>query len=148
MFQGVGETLRGTLNSTIDSRFPSRNAEKAARIQAHNDSVLERGRAEMEGLPRGRYNQTQPHEPERESSIPGSWPGQGEGYDGHSIAATPSGYEGSVAPTWGLGGRDSVPDTGAGPGRTSSPDEGGMSKGIRKLFKRKPVAAGEPGSAR
>jgi hypothetical protein len=122
--------------------------------------VLERGRAEMEGLPRGRHNQNTNqtysntsgsgvHEPERESSIPGSWPGQGEGaYDGHSIAATPSGYEGSVAPTW--GGRDSVPDNGAGigVGRTSSPDEPGKSKGIRKLFKRKPVAAGEPGAAR
>jgi hypothetical protein len=51
--QGVGETLRGTLNSTVDRRFPSKNAEKAARTNAKNEEILERGRAEMEGIPGG-----------------------------------------------------------------------------------------------
>lgn len=49
----MGETLRGTLNSTIDRRFPSKNAEKAAMINARNDSVLAKGRTEMEAVPGG-----------------------------------------------------------------------------------------------
>lgn len=49
--QGVGETLRGTLNSEIDNRIPRRNAEKQAAIRAQNEAVLARGRAEMAGIP-------------------------------------------------------------------------------------------------
>lgn len=39
------------MNSAVDRRFPRKNADKAARINAHNEEVLEKGRAEMEGLP-------------------------------------------------------------------------------------------------
>lgn len=49
----MGETLRGTLNSTIDRRFPSKNADKAALINARNDNVLAKGRTEMEAVPGG-----------------------------------------------------------------------------------------------
>ncbi|KAM3422062.1 hypothetical protein BST61_g2438 [Cercospora zeina] len=47
---GVGETLRGTLNNEIDTRFPRRNAEKAAIANAKNQAALERGQTEMQGL--------------------------------------------------------------------------------------------------
>lgn len=51
LIQGVGETLRGTLNSTIDHRFPRGNAEKAAAADAKNQAVLARGQNEMAGIP-------------------------------------------------------------------------------------------------
>ncbi|KAF2214372.1 hypothetical protein CERZMDRAFT_83078 [Cercospora zeae-maydis SCOH1-5] len=47
---GVGETLRGTLNNEIDTRFPRRNAEKAAIANAKNQAAMERGQTEMQGL--------------------------------------------------------------------------------------------------
>ncbi|GIZ37870.1 hypothetical protein CKM354_000130100 [Cercospora kikuchii] len=47
---GVGETLRGTLNNEIDTRFPRRNAEKAAIANAKNQAALDRGQSEMQGL--------------------------------------------------------------------------------------------------
>ncbi|KAK4946365.1 hypothetical protein LTR10_014563 [Elasticomyces elasticus] len=118
---GVGETLRGTLNSTIDSRFPSRDAEKAARIEAHNAAVLEKGRAEMEG-------------------IPGGWPARehGNGAPAHDITTGAPATTGATAPT--------APTTSANqPQRNISPGESGKPRSLGKLFKRKPVAAGEQG---
>ena len=50
MLQGVGETLRGTINSEVDSRFGRRNPEKAAMIDAKNQATLEGGQREMAGL--------------------------------------------------------------------------------------------------
>ena len=47
---GVGETLRGTLNSEMDNRFPRKNADKAAAANAKNQSVLQTGQREMEGV--------------------------------------------------------------------------------------------------
>ncbi|KAI5361727.1 hypothetical protein Slin14017_G084600 [Septoria linicola] len=47
---GVGETLRGTLNNEIDTRFPRKNAEKAAIANAKNQAALHRGQTEMAGL--------------------------------------------------------------------------------------------------
>ncbi len=41
--QGVGETLRGTLNSTVDRRFHA-----SPEQQAYNDRVLQGGRQEIE----------------------------------------------------------------------------------------------------
>ncbi len=111
--QGVGETLRGTLNSTVDRRFPSKNPEKAARTNAYNDEILEKGRSEMEG-------------------IPGSWPTQ----EPHDYQAAP-GYDSATLP------HESVAP---GTAREVSPTAEEKSKGLRKLFKRKPV--GEQGMAR
>jgi hypothetical protein len=46
---GVGETLRGTLNSNIDRRIPlSRNAENQAAIVKGYDDIAAAGRSEME----------------------------------------------------------------------------------------------------
>ena len=46
---GVGETLRGTLNSNIDRRIPgSRNAEQQAAIVKGHDDIAAAGRSEME----------------------------------------------------------------------------------------------------
>ena len=50
-FQGVGETLRGTLNSSIDSRFGHASPETLA----HNQQTLDAGRAEIET---GRFDQS------------------------------------------------------------------------------------------
>ncbi|KAK3687089.1 hypothetical protein LTR37_019156 [Vermiconidia calcicola] len=47
---GVGETLRGTLNNEVDSRFHSRNPEKAAAINAKNQQTMMAGQREMAGL--------------------------------------------------------------------------------------------------
>lgn len=49
----MGETLRGTLNSTIDRRFPSKKPEKAALVNSRNEDVLAKGRMEIEGIPGG-----------------------------------------------------------------------------------------------
>jgi hypothetical protein len=49
----VGETLRGTLNNEIDTRFARQNPEKAAIANAKNQAALERGQREMAGLPEG-----------------------------------------------------------------------------------------------
>lgn len=46
---GVGETLRGTLNSNIDRRFPgSGDKEKHAAIVQRHDDVVAAGRSEIE----------------------------------------------------------------------------------------------------
>lgn len=58
--QGIGETLRGTLNSSIDDRYASSNAEKAAAARAKNQAVLDRGRHEVEGIPRRQHHPTEP----------------------------------------------------------------------------------------
>lgn len=50
MFQGVGETLRGTLNNEIDSRYSRRDPTKAAAVNAKNQATLEAGQREMAGL--------------------------------------------------------------------------------------------------
>ncbi|KAK4543752.1 hypothetical protein LTR36_004785 [Oleoguttula mirabilis] len=47
---GVGETLRSTLNSEIDNRYPRRDPEKAAAAEAKNRAEMERGYREMAGL--------------------------------------------------------------------------------------------------
>lgn len=47
---GVGETLRGTLNDSVDRHVPGGNAEARAAAQAKNNAVLDRGRNEMGGL--------------------------------------------------------------------------------------------------
>jgi len=47
---GVGETVRGTLNNEIDTRFPRSNSQKAALANAKNQSVLENGHREMAPL--------------------------------------------------------------------------------------------------
>nr|OQO28563.1 hypothetical protein B0A51_05609 [Rachicladosporium sp. CCFEE 5018] len=54
---GVGETLRGTLNNEVDSRFPRHNAEKAAAAEAKNRSTLDRGNAELARLQASRSHQ-------------------------------------------------------------------------------------------
>lgn len=48
--QGVGETIRGTLNNEVDSRFPRSDSQKAAQANAKNQSVLESGYREMAPL--------------------------------------------------------------------------------------------------
>lgn len=47
---GVGETLRGTLNSEIDNRFPRKDVNKAAAANAKNQNVLQTGQRELEGV--------------------------------------------------------------------------------------------------
>ncbi|KIW70510.1 hypothetical protein PV04_02772 [Phialophora macrospora] len=104
---GVGETLRGTLNSTIDQRFPSKNPEKAARVNAYNDEILERGRTEME-------------------AIPGGWPAhENPEYQPMPVHDSTTMPQETVVP---------------GTAREFSPPVDEKSKGLRKLFKRKPVA--------
>lgn len=48
--QGVGETLRGTLNNEVDSRFSRHDPDKAAAANAKNRATLEAGQREMAGL--------------------------------------------------------------------------------------------------
>ena len=47
--QGVGETLRGTLNNNIDQRWSkhSSNPDKMAYVNTKNQATLEAGRREM-----------------------------------------------------------------------------------------------------
>lgn len=52
--QGVGETVRGTFNNEIDSRFPRSNSQKAATANAKNQAVLENGNREMARVSMGR----------------------------------------------------------------------------------------------
>ncbi|KAI1610052.1 hypothetical protein EDD36DRAFT_62981 [Exophiala viscosa] len=113
---GIGETLRGTLNSSIDKRFPPGDAEKAAMVQAHNAAVLEKGRAEIDG-------------------IPGGWPKHEQGAAAHDITTGAPATTGATAPSTSLNQ----------PQRSVSPGENGKSRTLGKLFKRKPVAAGEQG---
>ncbi|TKA82551.1 hypothetical protein B0A55_02280 [Friedmanniomyces simplex] len=47
---GVGETLRGTLNSEVDNRLSRRNPDKAAAVNAKNRADIERGQQEMARL--------------------------------------------------------------------------------------------------
>ena len=89
MTQGVGETVRGTLNNEIDARFPRSNSQKAAAANAKNLSVLEAGNREMAGVRRSvdyRRSQEVPpappvrssvaHEPLPQQLMPGSPPSQ------------------------------------------------------------------------
>ena len=48
--KGVGETLRGTINNEVDSRFQRRNPEKAAEANAKNQATLAAGERELAGL--------------------------------------------------------------------------------------------------
>lgn len=48
--QGVGESLRGTLNNEIDTRFPRKNPEKAAAANAKNQAAINTGNTEIQGL--------------------------------------------------------------------------------------------------
>lgn len=68
--QGVGETLRGTLNSTIDQNFPRKNADKAAVANAKNDAVMQRGRNEMENI---NNRPDQPRAPMHDQTGHGQW---------------------------------------------------------------------------
>lgn len=104
--QGVGETLRGTLNSGIDSRFPiSRNAEKNAAINARNQAVLEKGDREMAGLRnRGGLEPTisppQPPPPTQTQGVTGSGNTASENrYPNPNHARRPSGPESAAAGT-------------------------------------------------
>ncbi len=60
----MGETLRGTLSTAVDKRFPVKNEEKAAVTNARNEEILQKGRAEMEGIPGSWPGHEQYHEPE------------------------------------------------------------------------------------
>jgi hypothetical protein len=68
LLQGVGETLRGTLNSAVDQNFPRKNEKKAAYANAKNEEVLARGREEMQHAKPG-YERTATND----QVIPGSW---------------------------------------------------------------------------
>lgn len=129
MKQGVGETLRGTLNSTIDKRFPAKNAEKAAMIDAHNQAVLEKGRTEMEG-------------------IPGGWPAHVE-YEHDAAAPAHHITTAGAAPATASAAQAQPTTTSVNqqePPRNVSPRDGSdKSRSLGKLFKRKAVAAGEQG---
>lgn len=60
----MGETLRGTLSTAVDKRFPVGGNEKAALTNARNEAILQKGRAEMEGIPGSWPGHEQYHEPE------------------------------------------------------------------------------------
>ena len=66
--KGVGETLRGTLNSAVDQNFPRKDADKAAVANAKNEEVLARGRSEMQHA-KPDYQRTATGE----QVVPGSW---------------------------------------------------------------------------
>ncbi|RMY13345.1 hypothetical protein D0868_02067 [Hortaea werneckii] len=51
---GVGETLRGTLNSEVDNRLQRRNPTKNSAAREKNAQVMQRGEREMAGLREGR----------------------------------------------------------------------------------------------
>ncbi|GAB7327673.1 hypothetical protein MBLNU13_g11503t1 [Cladosporium sp. NU13] len=95
---GVGETVRGTLNNEIDTRFPRSNSQKAAAANAKNQSVLEAGNREMAGVSMRRSQdrrrsqevpqapQTRPsvaHEPMPQQLMPGPPPN-------HALSGPPS----------------------------------------------------------
>ena len=85
-------------------------------IEAHNAAVLQKGRAEIDG-------------------IPGGWPAHERGAPAHDTTTGAPAPTGATAPT------TFVTD----PQRNVSPGEGGKSRTLGKLFKRKPVAVGEQG---
>lgn len=143
-FQGVGETLRGTINNTVDQNFPRKNEKKAAKANAKNDAVLARGREEVAGIrghrqvppipqgggythlpqehpPPSSAPPVKPPSPQRtatsEQTVPGSWSPE---YDGAADGAG-----------------------GHGPESSNREREREKSKSISKLFKRKPVTAKE-----
>ncbi|RMZ07447.1 hypothetical protein D0862_04276 [Hortaea werneckii] len=51
---GVGETLRGTLNTEVDNRLQRRNPSKNSAAREKNAAVMQRGEREMAGLREGR----------------------------------------------------------------------------------------------
>ena len=71
ILQGVGETLRGTLNSTIDQNFPRSNTNKAAAANAKNEGVLNKGRSEMQHVNTGRNVPTTAQRTETDAAAPG-----------------------------------------------------------------------------
>ena len=51
--------MRGTLNSAVDEKFPSKKAEKAALVNAHNAEVLARGRSEISTMSQRNHHSSQ-----------------------------------------------------------------------------------------
>ncbi|KAI7201093.1 hypothetical protein KC365_g18788, partial [Hortaea werneckii] len=72
---GVGETLRGTLNSEVDNRLQRRNPDKNSAAREKNAQVMQRGEREMAGLREGRGLGTT-------VAPAGGVPGEGEGEAG------------------------------------------------------------------
>ena len=160
--QGVGETLRGTFNNTVDQNFPRKNDKKAAKANAKNDAVLARGREEVSAIPgRGGHRPVPP--------IPPQQPPSGGGYTHlpQEHPPPPPSATGGVPPSlappvkppspqrtatseqtvpgmWSPeydGAEGGVgPDAGTAAGRDREREK---SKSISKLFKRKPVTAKE-----
>jgi len=79
-------------------------------IEAHNRGVLEKGRAEIDG-------------------IPGGWPKHEHGAPAHDITTGTPTTTGATAPMTSV----------SQPERNVSPGESGKSRTLGKLFKRKPV---------
>ena len=140
--KGIGETLRGTLNSAIDEQYPRKNADKAAAARLKNESVLNRGRGEMAGIPTryGTRTETRPEtrpeaQPESrpeiprtqtsDQSVPGQWSDYEHEQENAQANVPPSAYGGAGEAALG-----------------EDPPETRKAKSIGKLFKRKPVAGG------
>ncbi|ETN46684.1 uncharacterized protein HMPREF1541_00871 [Cyphellophora europaea CBS 101466] len=153
---GVGETLRGTLNSTIDQNFPRKNDKKAAKANAKNDAVLARGRNEVAGIPHHRENQPAgyTHLPQQQQHAgahpPPPMPAGAPPVKPPSPKRTATSEQtipGSWSPEYDDGPAPTTSATGGltdgRHGEREREREKEKSKSISKLFKRKPVAAKE-----
>lgn len=94
---GVGETLRGTLNSEVDSRFPRHNVEKAAAANAKNQAVLDRGNNEIGRMSAHYPSQSQAPAARQHPAYRYDEPsGLGNGGGGGGYSGGGSGYSGGV----------------------------------------------------
>lgn len=165
--QGVGETLRGTLNNEIDSRWSRHDPDKAAAVNAKNQATLEAGQREMAGLRAQRGLGTTvstdrdknlpdlPHQPnytyhpnaprQNYSALPAMK--NGKGYIApHGTAIRPDhdygDYDGPTQDLRGMKSYESAATYETAPGSVDYSDSRsseGSRRGIRKLIKRKPA---------
>jgi len=151
--QGVGETLRGTLNNEVDQRLHlSRNPEKQAAINAHNQEVLSAGNREMAGVRSNIRPKNAP--PPGPGNRDGMSNGPGTGYAPHSAPGggrdmlgpgSRPGYAPNSAAPDGDPRNSSYrrptpePEPPISPIQSNEPVDD-MRRGFRKLLKRKPAA--------
>jgi hypothetical protein len=150
--QGVGETVRGTLNNEIDTRFPRSNSQKAAAANAKNQSVLESGYREMAPLA-ARRSQYRHGSQDMQQAPPLPSPAASEPVPPHFIPSPLQPHQQQQLATppppppsefGSYGGNPSSDQMSQVPSSFSPESSGSEQKriGLRKLMKRRPV----PGS--
>ncbi|KAF2857366.1 hypothetical protein K470DRAFT_177128 [Piedraia hortae CBS 480.64] len=158
---GVGETLRGTINSEMDSRFAGRNPAKAEAARTRNAAVLQRGEQEMASVyhPGGMQNAYPQAQGQMMPTQTNMFPHQGTTMQpqGH-IPENPYGPDptapqfhgqntmmpagnqmmGNQMPMAGQGGMGSIPEQNE---YGYAQGQGHGESGLKKLLKRRPVGS-------